>query len=143
MIVLEKRKGERSTLIVPEGGEGQGWRSFRDSVGLFLFQNSPIRKWGGKVGVLSSVCRENTSFAQAVLGRKMEAGSLDSLDEDIPFLFDTSKCLLVVRERAADPWVKIERAVKKFVSGNVHLNIFCCNLAVFLCEDNVKLSKMR
>lgn len=70
VVVLEAKKGKRAKLFVPEGLEGQGWRSFGETLGLFLSHRSPKRNRGEKVGISCCVRREDTSFTQAVSGRK-------------------------------------------------------------------------
>lgn len=118
---LRSKKGKRSTLFVPEGLEGQGWRSFGEMLGLVLSQNPPKRIRGENAKVFGRVRREDISFAQAVVGRNLEVCPPKSLVEDVKFLFDTSKCLLVVRERVVDSWDNIERAIRNFLGDNTHL----------------------
>lgn len=78
-----------------------------------------------------------------MVGRSLEVASSGIIDEHFTYLFDTSTCLLLVRERRSDSWDSIERAFNSFIGENVVLKKFCCNLAVIQCEDQKKLSKLR
>lgn len=130
VLASEASNGLRTSLFVPEGRRAGGWKLFVEALSRCLSKDFG----GGGLSAISIIAPPPSilgSYVEAVQGKSTsKLLPCREREVEIDFAFETSSCVLVVKERALDSWPSIERGIRLRFGGEIKLHPFCDNLAV-------------